>query len=473
MKKFFSLLCALTLMVGANAVPQMKVRGEVKQMPDVQAPVRTIGQRIDLGRSMFRAPAGTPVSGITAVDCSLYQNIWYIDAFDASDNLKAEFAFYNGKDDQIAGQYTADGQYALVFIVPAAGDTVKASGVFNVAYVSEGTQYPIYHITATDLTDSLSRTFDFDFQLEIFAYDYEKYFYAMNYPDYCGLYFDCDYEIALQDAPVVVTGDTIEVAINGLKWIDKVADAGWWQIYGYSADSTYYVSFSNGNSVTVAAGTYDFADMDPDYTKFYIGNDEVKFDSGEIILSENLDGTYHLVATMLARDGKIYVLTLDSKLPTISENVITLSYNENTRSVEIATTNADNYFIYIESQEDYLGYQADYSQTAVNAETDDWISTVAYYGVLSEYTYSGNQSIDVIEFLGAYVATDDYVALAAPVDGSDRNGDAKHLLFHLNYPEDIENTDAPALKASKRLIDGQLIIEKNGVKYNAQGAAIK
>ena len=473
MKKFFSLLCAMTIVLGANAVPQMKVRGEVKQMPDVQAPVRTIGQRIDLGHSMFRAPAGTPVSGITAVDCSLYKSIWYMDAFDASDNLKAEFVFYNGKDDQIAGQYTSDGQYAMVFIVPSAGDTVKASGVFNVAYVAEGTQYPIYHITATDLTDSLNRSFDFDFQLEIFAYDYEKYYYATNYPDYCGLYFDCDYEIALQDAPVVVTGDTIEVAINGLKWIDKVADAGWWQIYGYSADSTYYVSFSNGDSVTVAAGTYDFADMDPDYTKFYIGEDEVKFDSGEIILSENPDGTYHLVATLLARDGKIYVLTLDSKLPTVSENVLALSYDASSRSVVIAASNNDPYFFYIESKADYDEYESDTTQASLIEEIGAWIYTMAQYQVLSSYTFTGNQTIPCVDFFGSYAATDDYIALAAPIADGEVNGVAKCLLFHFDYPEDIENTDAPALKASKRLLDGQLIIEKNNVLYNAQGIQVR
>ena len=271
MKKIFTLLCAVAMVLSASAVTQMKVRGEVKQMPDLQVPARTIGQRVDLGHSMFRAPAGTPVTDIVGAECSLYNSIWYFDAFDAANALKAEFIFYNGKEDQIAGQYTADGQYAAVVIIPAAGDTVRATGVFNIAYVSAGTQYPIYHVTATDLTDSLSRAFDFDFQLEVFAYDYAKYYYAMVYPDYCGVYFDCDYEIDLQDAPVVVTGDTIEVAINGLKWNDHVADAGWWQIYGYNADSTYYVTFSNADSIDVAVGTYTYADMDASYTKFYIG----------------------------------------------------------------------------------------------------------------------------------------------------------------------------------------------------------
>lgn len=470
MKKFSLLFAAAVVVLSANAAPLMKVRGEAKPMPDVQVPARTIGERVNLGHTMFRAPAGTPVSGISSAECSLYRDVWYLDAFDAADNLKAEFIFYNGKADQIAGSYTADGDYALVWIVPAAGDTVDATGSFNIAYVSAGTQNPIYHITATDLLDSLGRTFDFDFELEIFAYDYASYYYAVNYPDYCGLYFDCDYEIELQDAPVVITGDTIEVAVNGLKWIDHIADAGWWQIAGYNADSTYYVTISNANSVTEAAGTYDFDDMDADYTKLYIGDNEIKFTSGEIVVSENSDGTHHVEATLLARDGNVYVLTLDSKLVVASENVITLSYADGV--VSIATTNADPYFFYLESKEDYDEYQSDFEQASLNAEADDWISTMVYYSALSDYTFSGNTSVKVAEFLGSNNAEGEYVALAAPVEDGERNGEAVYLLFTYTFPEGIDNTET-TVKAAKVIRNGQLIIEKNGVKYNAQGAAIK
>ena len=40
------------------------------------------------------------------------------------------------------------------------------------------------------------------------------------------------------------------------------------------------------------------------------------------------------------------------------------------------------------------------------------------------------------------------------------------------YPEAIENTEVKA-SATKRLVNGTLIIEKNGVRYNAQGAVVK
>ena len=271
---------------------------------------------------------------------------------------------------------------------------------------------------------------------------------------------------------VVLTGDTTYVTINNLKWADYTAEQGWWQIYGVNADSTYSVSFSNYSTVSVAAGTYDYADMDPDYTYLKTVDGEVAFVSGEIVVSENGDGTYHLVATLLATDGTVYVLTLDSKLPTVSENVITLTYDAATRSVNITTTNSDPYFFYLETQADYAKYESDYTQESLLEEIDAWVYTLAQYGYVSYYTFSGNTTISMVDFMGSYAATDDYIAFAAPIEDGDLNGAASYVLFHFDYPEAIENTNA-AVKAVKTLRNGQLIIEKGNKTFNVLGAEVK
>ena len=49
---------------------------------------------------------------------------------------------------------------------------------------------------------------------------------------------------------------------------------------------------------------------------------------------------------------------------------------------------------------------------------------------------------------------------------------AAHYEFTVTIPEGIEDVAAEG-KAVKVLRDGQLIIIKNGVKFNAQGAIIK
>ena len=46
------------------------------------------------------------------------------------------------------------------------------------------------------------------------------------------------------------------------------------------------------------------------------------------------------------------------------------------------------------------------------------------------------------------------------------------ITTEFSLPTAIDNTDA-AVKATKRVIDGVLFIEKNGVLYNAQGAIVK
>ena len=48
----------------------------------------------------------------------------------------------------------------------------------------------------------------------------------------------------------------------------------------------------------------------------------------------------------------------------------------------------------------------------------------------------------------------------------------KVIYQRTGWPTDVENTEAE-VKAIKRIVNGQLVIEKNGVKYNAQGAIVK
>ena len=59
------------------------------------------------------------------------------------------------------------------------------------------------------------------------------------------------------------------------------------------------------------------------------------------------------------------------------------------------------------------------------------------------------------------------------IESNGNNGDGGFTKIKVNgWPTAIDNTDA-AVKATKRVIDGVLFIEKNGVLYNAQGAIVK
>ena len=44
--------------------------------------------------------------------------------------------------------------------------------------------------------------------------------------------------------------------------------------------------------------------------------------------------------------------------------------------------------------------------------------------------------------------------------------------FDTDFPTAIDNNEAE-VKVIKRIVNGQLVIEKNGVLFNAQGAVVK
>ena len=235
--------------------------------------------------------------------------------------------------------------------------------------------------------------------------------------------------VQLQGKKQVAT--TITLDFPALKYVDHVADAGWWQLYGSNADG-YSVTFSNDAAVTTAAGTYDMSVMDPSYTKLSDGTNTITFTAGTIVLSFDANGKAQLTANVTGSDGNTYVITAAEKVVAQSTNVITLSYADG--KLNVTTTNDDPYFLIVESLADYNQYQSDFTQASLDAEIDDWISSAVYYGYLSSLTFSGSQLIDMADFYeslnGNEMAEGDYVALAAPVDDEDRNGNTVYSQFN-------------------------------------------
>jgi hypothetical protein len=410
-----------------------------------------------------RAISGTPV-GVTQAQVQFYQQIWYLDCADANDNLLAEFAFYNGKDDQIAGQYVADGQYAMVMVVPAAGDTVKATGAFSIAYVEQGAQYPKYHVVASGLKDSLNREFDFDFTAEIFAYDYMNYMYCTYYQ------LNCDaVEIELGDAPVVVTGDTIRHTIelpadladytagdsHGDKWFQFIAN-----------DEAYQVSICVNSDHLI--GSFTAKDVDTQYTGAYDLSSgsaaEIKIDSiCGISVAQNGDTIFAYIQ-FLGRDGSVYEFAVKNFTPgTTEEKTVELwgmqiddTYLDYYGTVDFVAANAsDTVSLSVYVNQDYAG-----SYTLNDVDTR--YSNIVVGGVSAANIHSAEFSISTIGDSGFQISGD-FLA---------KDGVLYHITMHTGWPEGIENAEAE-VKAFKKLEEGALIIEKNGVKYNAQGAILK
>ena len=465
MKKFFSFVCALVLVLSAVAAPQFAVKNQ--DLSAMKAGMET--KKIDVESfAALKAPKATKahvvrllaneaVSGITFAECAYYptDSVWELDVFNADTNLVSSFMFKNGETKKIAGNYVADAsKNAMVTHIPAAGDTVKLQGAFAIAYDSEGQNSSKYHVSATGLVDTLSRSFDYDFIVEVSAYNAEAYQmyrlayqYALYYyQQYMTTQSDDDYnyfsyyyqlmqqygsevDIDLLDAPVVPTGDTITLAIDNLNMNDQQIAQGWWQIRGYSADSTVFVTLSNvtDKTRTAAIGTYTNDDLDYSYSYISADGETIHFEEGIVVVSMNEDGSYHVAATLLGRDGNVFVMTLNSFA--MSNNVITMSFANDT--LLVSTTNDDPYFIAIETKAEYDSYESDFSQASLNNEVDSWIDYLAGYSAVESYVLTGNNYVLMSEFFGEDATTGDYVALVAPIyNNSVRNGDASYLLFH-------------------------------------------
>lgn len=157
-----------------------------------------------------------------------------------------------------------------------------------------------------------------------------------------------------------------------------------------------------------------------------------------------------------------------------STNVITMTYNANRGTLSITTTNNDPYFFIFETMDEYNEWQTDLTPASIYDEVDTWIYSTDQYGLTSYFVYSGNQTINVSEFWNTFMSDEPmesgaYIAFAAPYAGL-LNGDIAYCQF--NYAATaLENVEATT--ASKRLVNGQLIIEKDGVRYNALGTVIK
>lgn len=469
MKKISTLFMGILVALSAVAAPvKMTERAAMEaNLPKIEKPVIKAGQFAKFAIEPRFLAAGTDVEGIVMAQAMLNDGIWYLTAMDADTNMVAQFLFYNGKDDAIAGTYGSASKNGVVVYTHAPGDTVSLAGSFAIDYVEKGANYPKYHVYGSNLKDSLNREFDFDFTLEVSAINYMNLLYCMYYGYYCD-----EVEIKLHDAPVVPTGDTIPLALDDLRMTDKQATAGWWQILGYSADSTVFVTLSNMEDKTrpTAVGTYTFEEIDYAYSYIKADGDKLHFIDGTLAVSMNEDGSYHVAASLLAKDGNVYDLTLNS-FP-MSENKISIYYANDT--LLFMPTNDDPYFFFIETKASYDEYEDDFKQASLNEEVDSWIEYLAGKSAVSDFVLQGNVYLLMSDFFGEDLAAGEYVALAAPIyNNSVRNGDASYLLFEVVLPEGVENVEAKAVKAVKFLRNGQLIIRKNGAEYNAFGTLVK
>ena len=267
-------------------------------------------------------------------------------------------------------------------------------------------------------------------------------------------------EVVYPEAPVVP--DTIVIDIESeVQYTDYVAQAGWWQ---FMADNDEYsISISNV-STTQAAGTYTIADLDADYTYLFRVADSTKihFVAGSFVLTEGEDGSRTIEGVVTGDDDNIYSIKLVFRIPTPATTV----------NVEIPNWGvADAAEIYSYTGTVFYGEAADstYIQFVVLGNNpigtftyDDMLPTATGIEVGGEYKaiYSMDVTVNASDAQRAIITMDILCY--------------NNTLYHVTTTigEGINAVEA-AQKAVKMIQNGQVVIIKNGVHYNINGAVIR
>ena len=485
MKKFLSLLCAVAIALSASAVPSLKGQKKGlkfdKELPQIENVKKqgVVNPLFKASKSIAKAPAAK--QNLDSVDYAeaaflgtyyqaydqylvskggtpqyeAYYMDWQLKFFSGEDFAGALIFSYPGEaTNKIAGEY----EEVEGYVVFAAGDTADVVGALGLTALDFEGNYQVQ----VQVSDAQGRAWDTTFTAEIFAYDY--YIARSKGIDYAVITLD-DYEIA-------PTGDKDTLVVSAGYINDKIADAGWWVFGGYTADSV-YVQLSNAGTTDHIVGTYAFADLDATYSYIEIEGAQIFFSDAQFTITQADNNTYHAVGSAMGKNGIEYVITIDEEYIAPSENVISINYDSNNRALTYSPSiSGEYYFFYIVEKSALDEMVSEYSQDSLAPVVNALVSYMVQQQVIGYYVDSVAISVDVVAFMGEHAATGDYIALAAPIsDYGKVNGQIAYKEFRFDYPEALEDAKAEE-KAIKKFENGQLIIEKNGVKYNALGVRL-
>lgn len=255
--------------------------------------------------------------------------------------------------------------------------------------------------------------------------------------------------------------ETINIVITSeVDYTDAVASQGWWQFM--AENDEYFITISNVYT-TQAAGTYAIADLDPDYSYITRKADsvDIAFVDGSFVLTEGADGSRMIEGTVTGDDSNTYYIKLVYAIPT----------PETTVNVAIpmwGVADASEYYGitgYI-----FYGEAADSTYVQITIPGNNPIGTfteddcyMGGTGISVDGDYKSIYSINVTVELTAEnrpIITADILCL-------------NNTLYHVTTPygTGIDGVNA-AVKAIKRLVNGNVVIEKNGVRYGVNGARL-
>ena len=256
---------------------------------------------------------------------------------------------------------------------------------------------------------------------------------------------------------------------------------GAWQISGFNTDETQYISLAAYTDQI--SGNYTEAELAADYSYIYTGlafDAEGNLESGNkfALISANLnvayneaDSTIIITGTFLGQNGDDvpeFTLSLSGKVPAPEVSDMTFEFASGDEGITVTPSNNDDAWDWIIVTADvFANYGADQIAESIYGE----------YG--NQYAAAGEALLAWDEEISWYTNDEetgdlipgDYVLVVWGAGAREITTPAAYFEFSV-WPEAIDNT-AVEIKATKVVRDGQLLIIKNGVEYNAQGTILK
>ena len=322
------------------------------------------------------------------------------------------------------------------------------------------------------------------------------------------------YDIDLWYAvPEVV--ETVEINIPSAAFYNELASDGYYALVGTTTDNEYEFAISLlGDTEEDIPGTYvndglfgGFSGKGYDFLHFIGGQyttyvakwnadkkdyDIISIEKGETKVEMDDDQNIRMQGSFVGADGVEYKVTLSTKVdkPRIIDDategaVERIFVNEDELTVEKLAedevhveimTDRDllAMWLYVEYIDDEIiipegEYSIDYSE--------DYWSVVAADGSLGKTFYATH---DGEYFTSFYFLTSGTVKISKKngklcfeVDALNSYDVPVHIIYEASSPTAVENISTENINSRKKIVDGQLMIMRNGKAYNAMGTCVE
>lgn len=323
-------------------------------------------------------------------------------------------------------------------------------------------------------------------------------------------YDEVMYDVELWHCVPVPT-DTVKVDITA-DFTNKINTDGYYVLSGYNKENTLYISLApfaeevagtfvnDGVFSRFGEGQYDFY---CDYSVVYknINGEAVPFsvEKCTMTVTEEANGAIKAVATLIAADAVQYEVTMATtynnhlnydaeegaidRTFTASDKVTIEKYEDGTSYFEVMAADGSDicalYFIAEDFDKDITFMPGTYQ---IN-DSEDYMTVLASVGVVGQSIYPsfyGFMSED-----GRGIVTPLYFLVGGTVEVEKRDGklyievnavNSYNVPVHIVFDgtaTSVENINVNVEGIRKQIVDGQLVIIRDGKAYNALGAQVK